>query len=301
MLLEELLGNDKVKKELKNIVETEKVTHSYLFVGPEGVGKKQFAIALAQMLLCQNKEQKPCTTCKSCIELEGNNHPDFFLLSSEGTIKIDQIRKLQARIIEKPILSDKKVYIMDNSENMTPEAQNCLLKTLEEPPSYMVLILIASNENQVLKTILSRCMKITFDKIPDEAIANYFKKTQQKEVTKQQLLLYEGRIGKALSLQDKEQVYKQIEEQIETMQTTSLLSFWKQAELFSKNKEQIIPILDYMNLLFLEKGKQNINKRVNYLNCIETIEKTKRNLKANSNFDMSIDQLLLKIWEEINE
>ena len=107
-----------------------------------------------------------CNHCKSCVEFDGGNNPDFVYIEPDGkVIKIEQIRELQTKVIEKPVNSNKKVYVINDADLMTKEAQNCLLKTLEEPPEYIVIILIVNNESKVLTTIKSRCMKIYFEKI----------------------------------------------------------------------------------------------------------------------------------------
>ncbi len=128
---------------------------------------------LAKMLLCLN-DTKYCNNCKSCLEFDNNNQPDFLQISPDGnSIKIEQIRELQKRIQEKPIISSRKVYIIDDADLMTQESQNCLLKTLEEPPAFSTIILIGSNENAFLPTIKSRCMILHFQKIEDEEMRAY--------------------------------------------------------------------------------------------------------------------------------
>ena len=113
------------------------------------------------MCYCYN-----CNKCKSCIEFDSDNNPDFFLIEPDGnSIKIDQIRQMQKSVLEKPIESSKKVYIIDNCHLMTKEAQNCLLKTLEEPPEFVTIILVSANENLILNTIKSRCTSIKFNSI----------------------------------------------------------------------------------------------------------------------------------------
>ena len=170
-----LIGNSKIKEYLTNVALTNQNLHSYIFSGREGIGKKLFAINFAKMLLCLS-ESKPCNSCKSCISFEGGNHTDFMLINAEDgkSIKIEQIRLMQEKVVEKPIISPKKVYIINDAELMTKEAQNCLLKTLEEPPEYAVIILILANENNMLNTIKSRCTKIMFNPLSKEEIMHYF-------------------------------------------------------------------------------------------------------------------------------
>ena len=158
-----LVGNENNKYILKETITKGNILHSYMFFGNEGIGKKIFALEFAKMILCENQKNSPCEKCKSCIEFDSNNNPDFFFIEPDGnSIKIDQIRNMQKGMLEKPIISSKKVYIINNAETMTKESQNCLLKTLEEPQEYVVIILIVSDENSMLSTIKSRCTKIFF-------------------------------------------------------------------------------------------------------------------------------------------
>ena len=127
---------------LKKALELNKTSHSYLFWGTEGIGKKLIAKEVAKRILCLEKNMQDCK-CKSCIEFDSDNNPDFQLIeATDGKIKIDQIREMQRKIAEKPIISSQKVYLIDDADTMTVEAQNCLLKTLEEPPEYITIILI---------------------------------------------------------------------------------------------------------------------------------------------------------------
>ncbi len=176
MIFKNIVGNEKNKELLKQIIYTNNIAHSYMFVGKESVGKFLFAKEFAKSILCLEKE-KPCNKCKSCIEFDAYNNPDFSILNAEGnSIKIDQIRELTKKVYEKPVVSNKKVYIINDSDCMTKEAQNSLLKTLEEPPEYVTIILIASNDNLFLPTIKSRCTKIIFNKLTNSELAEVLKK-----------------------------------------------------------------------------------------------------------------------------
>ena len=171
-----IIGNENVKELLRNSIVTNSLVHSYMFVGPDGIGKSLFAKELAKIILCTSPK-KPCDECSSCIKFNSSNHPDFWVIDSEDgkNIKIGQIRLLQEQISEKPIVSEKKVYIINNADLMTVEAQNCLLKTLEEPPAYATIILVLSNENKLLNTIKSRCTKIAFSKLSNDDLLKYSK------------------------------------------------------------------------------------------------------------------------------
>ncbi len=189
MSFDNVIGNDKNKIFLNKIVKSDNTVHSYMFEGIEGIGKSIFARDFAKMLLCMGDSKTDCRTCKSCIEFENNNNPDFIQIKPDGkVIKIEQIRQMQEKILEKPIVSDKKVYIIDDADLMTKEAQNCLLKTLEEPPKFAVIILVLSNESKILNTIKSRCMRIFFEKLKNEELNKYAVENFDKSQIKQSMI-----------------------------------------------------------------------------------------------------------------
>ena len=135
-----------------------------MFLGSKFTKKEEIATQFAKNILCL-KEDISCENCDSCIKFNSKNHPDFRILTlgeEENSIKIEQIRNMQEDIIKKPIVSNRKVYIIENADKMTIGAQNCLLKTLEEPPLYITIILLIENETMILNTIKSRCTKILF-------------------------------------------------------------------------------------------------------------------------------------------
>ena len=203
-MFDKILGNDKIKSQLKQAVDLRKTSHSYLFLGTSGIGKKMIAKEFSKMILCES-EEKYCNHCKSCIEFDSNNNPDFSLIEPDGTsIKIEQIRQIQKKIIEAPIISKNKVYIIDDANLMTTEAQNCLLKTLEEPPEFVTIILIGSKESSFLSTIKSRCTIIKFQEIENEEIKKYLSINYGiNNISEEMLEIFGGSIGKAEDLKDK--------------------------------------------------------------------------------------------------
>lgn len=250
----------------------------------------------AKMLLCLN-DTKYCNNCKSCLEFDNNNQPDFLQIQPDGnSIKIEQIRELQKRIQEKPIISSRKVYIIDDADLMTQESQNCLLKTLEEPPAFSTIILIGSNENAFLPTIKSRCMILHFQKIEDEEMRAYLaNQLGLTNVSQTMLDTYQGSIGKAINLKDKQEEYLALENMLYDLNKKDLIDILKEAEPLYKAKEEINEILDYLNIILLKMAKENYV----YTNCIEIVENTKKRLKQNANYDMCIDNMLFNLWEEV--
>lgn len=295
-MFETIVGNDTIKGILTKSITNKTISHSYLFVGIKGIGKKRFGTELAKNVLCLNNGQND--SCKSCIEFDSENHPDFLCIKpDENSIKIEQIRFLQKKIQEKPILSSKKVYIIDDADTMTQEAQNCLLKTLEEPPEYVLIILIGENENSFLSTIKSRCMIIHFQPIQNVQMKNYLENNYGfTNITDNQLDMFQGSIGKAILLKDKLEEYKEIEKMIQDLNKKDLIDIMKYTELLYSTKEEVYEILEYMNIILLNKAKDNYL----YTNCIKIVENTKKRLKQNANYDMCIDNLLFNMWEELS-
>lgn len=296
-MFDNVIGNDKIKEILKTSIEQQKVSHSYLFIGIDGIGKKIMAKSFAKKVLCLNND-KCNNKCKSCIEFETENHPDFEIIEPDGnSIKIEQIRNLQKRIQEKPIISSKKIYIINDANKMTKEAQNALLKTLEEPPEFAIIILIGNNESSFLETIKSRCIILHFEKISNENIKKYIEKTYDlKNINTDILQMFQGSIGKAIYLKDKIEEYEQIGNIIKNIGQKDLIDIINMSKIIYDSKEEIISVLEYINVILLQLSKKDFK----YTKCIKIVENTKERLKSNSNYDMCIDNMLFSMWREIN-
>ena len=281
-MFENIIGNESIKNTLEKSIKANQITHSYLMIGIPGIGKKLFAKEYAKNILGSN---------------DIINNPDFLCIEPDGnSIKIEQIRNLQKEIQEKPIISNTKVYIIDDADLMTKEAQNCLLKTLEEPPKFAVIILIGSNENAFLPTIKSRCMILHFNRLSDSEIETYLKEQYNKlNVSQSMLDIAGGSIGRAINLKDKQEQYSKVEEIINNLDKKDLIDIVQTSEILYKSKDDINDILDYINIILLKKAKDNYL----YTNCIKIVENTKKRLAQNANYDMSIDDMLFKMWEEI--
>lgn len=201
---------------------------------------------------------------------------------------------MQKRVQELPIVSERKVYIIDDSELMTKEAQNCLLKTLEEPPAFVTIILIVSNENLILNTIKSRCLKIYFNNISESELEKYINENFNiSEFSENMLQACGGSIGKAYTIYENKDIYSKLDEIFGNVEKYTLTDVVLKFEVLYKSKEEIQDILEYLNTIFIKKAKENIK----YIDYIQYVEETKRNLNQNCNFDMSIDNLIFKIFK----
>ena len=297
-MFEGIIGNEKIKESLKKYIIEDKISHSYLFLGVEGIGKQLIAKEFAKSILCTQKENNTyCNKCSSCIQFNSSNHADFKIIEPEGSsIKIEQIRQMQEKVQEKPIISKNKIYIINNADLLTIEAQNCLLKTLEEPPIHTIIMLIGSNENAFLSTIKSRCMIIHFQKINDEEIKEFLKNEYEiTNISSNMIKTFQGSIKRAIEQKDNKEQYEKIEKIIKSLKTKDTVQILKNSRILYQYKESIFQMLDDMNVILINLAKEESN----YANCIFLVEETKKRLKQNANLDMCIDNLLLQMIETV--
>ncbi|PIZ90441.1 DNA polymerase III, subunit gamma and tau, partial [bacterium (Candidatus Moisslbacteria) CG_4_10_14_0_2_um_filter_36_61] len=183
----ELIGEKEIITILQNEIKQEKTAHAYLFAGPRGVGKTTMARILAKAVNCANRkkgEAEPCDQCLSCQEIAQGKSFDLIEIDAASNRGINEIRELKERIRFLPSLSRFRVFIIDEVHMLTPEAFNALLKTLEEPPSYVLFILATTKIHELPETIISRCQVFKFTKIPLEEIVDYLKEIAKKEGVK---------------------------------------------------------------------------------------------------------------------
>ena len=310
MYFENIRGQEFAKKYMINSISKGKVNHAYMFEGIEGIGKETFAKELAKILL-----ETP--------HLE--NAPDCIRIKPDGnSIKIAQIRNLQSDIIIKPH-KKYKIYIIDKSERMTTEAQNALLKTLEEPPEYAIIILVANNKESLLPTIRSRCEIIKFTPIPFIEVKNHLI-NQGVEPNRANLLssFSRGSMKKALELASSNEFYEMkenVQEYIETILSKNMVKILDIPSEMEQYKSDSITVLDMMINYFrdimickehVDKNMiinadklvfiQNMSSKITYSQVskiIDIIEDTKINIKGNCNFNVSIQVMSLNIYEVI--
>ena len=310
MYFENIKGQEFAKKYMINSINKGKINHAYMFEGIEGIGKETFAYDLAKILL----ETPHLENAPDCIrvKLEGNS------------IKIAQIRNLQSDIVIKPH-KKYKIYIIDKAEKMTLEAQNALLKTLEEPPEYAIIILVTNNKEGLLPTIRSRCEIVKFTPIPFIEIKNYLI-NQGIEPNRANLLssFSRGSMKKALELASSNEFYEMkenVQKYIETLLSKNMVEILDIPTQIEQYKGEIINVLDMMinyfrdimickehvnKSMIINADKlvfiQNMSSKITYSQVskiIDIIEDTKIKIKGNCNFNVSIQVMSLNIYEVI--
>ena len=310
MYFENIIGQDFAKKYLTNSIKKNKLNNAYMFEGMDGIGKKKFADELSKLLLdYENLE----------------NSPDYVLIKPDGnSIKIAQIRNLQSDIVIRPH-KDYKIYIINNAEKMTVEAQNALLKTLEEPPNYAIIILVTNNKESLLETIKSRCDIIKFSPIPIEDLKRYLINTGIEEERAQLLAIFSrGSIENALNLSQSSEfsmMREDIQQYIQIMLDKNIVEILNIPNNIEKYRGKIIALLDMMinyfrDIILLKENVnknmlinvdklvfiQNMNGKISYSQLskiIDIIEDAKSKIKSNCNFNISIQVMSLNIYEVI--
>ncbi len=260
MPFSEVIGQEPALRVLQRSLREGRIAHAYLFVGPEGVGKKLVARLLAQAMSCEKNDFDACGKCSPCQRIETFSHPDVTWVKPGGLsrrIGIDDIRNLRHWISRKAHhVGRRKIFVLTEAERMTAEAGNALLKTLEEPPADSLLILLSSHPASLFPTIISRCQTIRFSPLPRKDIKDYLVSKLKLPADEAQLLsqLSEGRLGKALSLREKSAG----EERKKVLDTVNRLSPADDLEELLKQATDIGELLSGFKRRLEEKLKKEV-------------------------------------------
>ncbi|MBP3351455.1 MAG: DNA polymerase III subunit [Lachnospiraceae bacterium] len=324
---QDIIGQEQIKEHLQNALSTGKISHAYIINGEKSSGKEFIAKIFAMALQCEKEGTEPCNECRSCKQALSKNQPDIIYVSHEkpNTISVDDIRaQVNNDVAIKPYSSKYKVYIINEAEKMTVQAQNAILKTLEEPPAYAVIVLLVSNVNSLLPTILSRCVTLNMKPVRDELIRKFLMEELQVPDYKANVCVgfARGNVGKAKLLASSEEF-----ENIKA-EALSLLKYIKDMEMqeivaaIKKINEYKLEIQDYFDIIaiwyrdvLLFKATMDANQlifrdeiqtlrkiaaRCSYEGIekvIEALSTAKKRMEANVNFDLLMELLLLEIQE----
>ena len=324
---QQMIGHDEIIRHLKNTIKNGNVSHSYIITGAAGAGKKTIASAFAAGLQCRSTGDRPCMVCESCKKAIGNNHPDIRTVIHEkpGLISISEIREQVIHDVAiRPYESPYKIYIIPDAEMLNAQAQNALLKTIEEPPEYAVILLLTNSIESLLPTIRSRCIRLDLKVVDDRLIKQYLMEhlhvpdyradidvsfahgsvgrakaaaTSQEftDLTQHALriLKYSGNMEVA---EMTEYIRSLCADRTKIEEHLDIFQFWFRDVLMFKATQEIDHLVFKTEITFIreqagERSYENLEK------ILEGIEKTKVRLKANVNPELALELLFLTIRE----
>lgn len=312
---------------LQDAIRENKISHAYIFGGEKGSGKRMLASLFAMTLQCEEHGTEPCQVCSSCKRFLSGNHPDIRYVSHEkpNSIGIDDIRSQLVEDVEiRPYDSRYKIYIVDEAQKMTPQAQNAFLKTIEEPPEYAVIILLAENPDALLPTVLSRCVRLDLKPVSEEEIKEFLMKQMhvpdyQAEV---EATFAQGNIGTAKKIAESREFIEMADRAVyllkrsRDMSTAELLD---DLHSFSEEKRNIYEYLDIFEMWFRDVltfkatrdadslifqnevhaiiDRAEVSSYEGLENIIQAIQTARTRLKANVNFDLTLELMMMTMKE----
>lgn len=324
---QEIVGHEEVIQHLQNAIRLGKVSHAYILSGEKGSGKKLLANTFAMALQCEKKGVDPCQECRSCKKAMSRNHPDIIYTTHEkpNSIGIEDIRtQLIEDVMIKPYCSSYKIYIIDEAEKLTLQAQNALLKTIEEPPAYAVILLLTSNMETFLPTITSRCVKLNLRPVQESMVKDYLMEKMHLPDYQAQMdaAFSQGNIGKARQMAESDEFNLMTEQALRILKKSNELELYEMVEMIkelSAEKQNIDEYLDlfamwFRDVLFFKATKEvdglMFKDQLNYIKerakkssyegiekIIDAIGTAKDRLHANVNFDLVMELLFLTIRE----
>lgn len=320
MTFASIIGHDQQKEILRRALNSDRLAHAYLFEGPEGIGKRLMALALARALVCRTGDG--CGDCPSCRKIDHNNHPDLHLLDAEGaTIKIDQVRRLQKELSLRPLESEYKICLIDGAEWMNPAAGNALLKTLEEPQGKTLMILLTAHPETLLNTIRSRCQRLPFRRLSQNRLAEILESRLELGEVEAKVLaaLSEGSFKKALG--SNRDLYlvrrRELIKSLIALSSGSIFPLMELAQELASDKEQLPEILEifqafFRDLLLLLHGRpeedlvnldirEALHRQVQretprgLIRKLEALDEGRYNLTRNVNRQLAMEVMLMRI------
>lgn len=325
MFFNDVAGQDEIKKALINSINNDNVSHCYIFEGPKNMGKYELSLVFAQSLLCRNFSDEPCNECSNCKKLNTMNHPDLHIINSEEkTIKKEEIDYFIESIYKKPYEASRKIYIINNCHDMTVQAANAFLKTLEEPPKDSVIILLTNNINLLLPTIISRSQIIKFKNVKINEINKFLADKYNTDEIRSSLAAYysKGILNKAVNIvKGKDDILQKRSEIIQIFDriiNSDSEAIFEYENYFEEQKDNIDIIIEIMmiwirDIVFVKNNIDSliINKdlaelaerhgsimNANHVHeLIQYLQFSSDNIKNNVNYKLAIDKMVFKIQE----
>lgn len=319
------IKGQKALKTLERDIQMNTVRQGYIFEGCRGIGKKTVARRFARMIFC-TEDNKPCGACHGCRMFLAGSHPDLYVLE-DSPVKIDAVRKLNDELFVKPLISDKKVFIIENADDMNTAAQNAFLKSFEEPPKYAVIVLISCNSNNLLPTILSRGTKIPFSPFTEKEIEGFIRDKYSVTGAKASFVaLYSsGVVGRCIDIMESEDFFKKRDRMIKAISTLTgdKISILNLLEAFDASGRRANDDIDlyfdvfmgfFRDVSVIKNGGRIINSDYGEIieefsskiraksarGVIDIAAKVKSEINASMKYDLWITNMLINCWEEIH-
>ena len=323
----DIIGHEQIIEHFQNAIKLGKISHAYILNGSDLSGKMMLAEAFATALQCEEKGYEGCMQCHSCKQAVSHNQPDIIYLTHEkpNTISVNDIRKqINQDIDVKPYASPYKIYIVDEAEKMNQQAQNALLKTIEEPPSYVVILLLTINADLFLPTILSRCIRLDLKPVANDKIRSYLMEKYQIPDYQADISVAfaQGNVGKAIQLATSDNFKELKDSAVQLMKRIKDINVYEMGEAVKQINNYKMSINDYFDIMMIwyrdvlmYKATMDINGLIfkeqvydikkqasnssyhGIQEILSALEKAKVRLRANVNFDIVIELLLLTMKE----
>ncbi|WP_313259809.1 DNA polymerase III subunit delta' [Lacrimispora sp.] len=323
----DIIGHERIKEHLQKAIESNHVSHAYILTGEAGMGRKSLANAFAMTLLCEKGKNEPCMQCHACKQVMSGNHPDLIYLTHEkpGSIGVDDIREqIHDTIMIRPYSSYYKIYIVDEAEKMTVQAQNALLKTIEEPPAYAVIMLLTTNQEAFLPTILSRCVQLKLKPLQDSVVKSYLTGSFGMAESKAEIYaaFARGNLGRAIHLTSSEEfrlMYKELIHMLKHIKDMDIVELLFYIKKLKDEKLDIYDCLDFMQLWYRDVLMFKVTQDINLLvfreeyntmkemsaasaydgieMILQAIDKARIRLDANVNMELAMELMLLVMKE----
>jgi len=326
----EITGNEQIIKSIQSAVRNHKVSHAYIISGDSGSGKKLISGAFAKTLLCENGTDVPCQKCTSCRTFDSGNNPDVVYVYPLKTkaLSVDDVREqITSNVNIKPYNHRYKVYVIPKADTLTTQAQNALLKTLEEPPEYVVFMLLAENINAFLPTVLSRCVVFTIKPLTSNTIENYL--LENKNTTSEKANVFaeysQGSIGNAIKYAESEEFGNMRKIVVNALKNILSVEYYKLTDT-AKELEGFKDIADITDMIYMWYRDVIVYKTtgrtddiiesdladdiIKEANCCSyeglceiprLIMSAKKQIKQNVNFVFAIEMLLINIKGEFSD
>lgn len=331
MGFKEIVGHEDIIAHFKSSIETGNVGHAYIISGDAGSGKKALAYAFADTLECEAGGTEPCGNCQSCLQISTGNYPDIITVTHEkpNLISVDEVREQLVNTVDvKPYKGKYKIYVIPDAELLNVQAQNAILKTIEEPPAYAVILLLTTNLDKLLETVQSRCLKLQTKPIRERDVLAYL--TNVMGLTKEKayfcLDFAQGNLGKAIKLAGNEEYAEIVDSVVNVlthigdMDVETLGKAVKDIEQFKMSMNDymdlmmmwyrdamMIKITGNVDKILFKNEFSTLKKQAGKLTFksiedkINAIAKAEQRLLANANFEVTIELLLLTLKEEATE